>query len=192
MWEVSAAWIAERCAGLSTKCSSPRSFSERTSTRKGRRGQVAPTPHLAVPPEEGLGFRDFIPRKRHCGSTSSVEDAETGRPDIDMDAEAPASPPNRSSFTTPVRSNRPKMSKRLPPMRTWSISLEPVFTVRAGPYAPRPGSPNPEPGKPYTLTAAQRVKIPRGLSRNKRRDSSCAIWKRRWPTSRRRRNSARV
>ena len=43
------------------------------------------------------------------------------------------------------------------------------FTVRVGPYAPKPGAPNgftvPEPGKPYTPTEAQRVKVPRGLSR---------------------------
>ena len=43
------------------------------------------------------------------------------------------------------------------------------FTVRLGPVAANPRVPNgrtvPEPGKPYTPTAAQRVKVPRGLSR---------------------------
>ena len=39
------------------------------------------------------------------------------------------------------------------------------FTVRVGASVPKPGTPNPEPGKPYRLTAAQRVKIPKGLSR---------------------------
>ena len=43
------------------------------------------------------------------------------------------------------------------------------FTASVGPYAHKPGAPNgftvPEPGKPYTPTAAQRVEIPRGLSR---------------------------
>ena len=43
------------------------------------------------------------------------------------------------------------------------------FTVRPGPVAANSGVPNgrtvPEPGKPYTPTAARRVKVPRGLSR---------------------------
>ena len=43
------------------------------------------------------------------------------------------------------------------------------FTVRTGPVAPKPGAPNgstvPESGKPYVPTEAQRVKVPRGLSR---------------------------
>ena len=45
------------------------------------------------------------------------------------------------------------------------------FTVRTGPGAPKPGAPNgstlPKPGKPYVPTEAQRVKVPRGLSRNR-------------------------
>jgi hypothetical protein len=39
-----AASIGKRCAGLSTRCFSRRSFSPRTFTRKLRRGQAAPTP----------------------------------------------------------------------------------------------------------------------------------------------------
>lgn len=43
------------------------------------------------------------------------------------------------------------------------------FIVHVGPNVPKPGAPNgfmvPEAGKPYMPTAAQRVKIPRGLSR---------------------------
>jgi hypothetical protein len=48
------------------------------------------------------------------------------------------------------------------------------FAVHVGPHVPKQGAPNgftvPEPGKPYVPTAAQRVKVPRGLSRKQEAD----------------------
>ena len=69
------------------------------------------------------------------------------------------------------------------------------FTARVGPHVPKQGARNgtvPEPGKPYAPNAAQRGKVPRVLSRKQEAKFLLAIWKRRWPTSRRRRNSARA
>jgi hypothetical protein len=51
------------------------------------------------------------------------------------------------------------------------------FTIRVGLYVPKPGVPNgrtvSEPGKPYVPTAAQRVKVPRGLNRKQGSGVSC-------------------
>ena len=77
----------------------------------------------------------------------------------------PAGLPARwSSFTRPARLKASKM-----PLRAWFANSGASFIVHVGPNVPEPEAPNgfmvPEAGKPYMPTAAQRVKIPRGLSR---------------------------